>query len=245
MLIDTSKSIYLSEIDSTNEYLKSDKIPLQTFVIAERQTKGKGRSGKTWDTIGEDQFIFSAKLGLPDFDFPLSLIPLFSASAVLISLNTIFPQRNFQLKWPNDIFLDSKKLSGILVESSQVQNTLEIILGIGINFSGKESLHDSYSFTFLSESKISESIKRDFLFCLISEINKMEFKLRDPNLQRKELINLFQESLMSKHKVRFSRAGQILIGTPISFNEYGFLVLDLEGEEIILMDSDQHFGLIL
>jgi BirA family transcriptional regulator, biotin operon repressor / biotin---[acetyl-CoA-carboxylase] ligase len=245
LLIDTRKSIYLTEIDSTNEYLKSDKIPTQTFVIAEKQTKGKGRSGKTWDTIGEEQFIFSAKFSFIDFDFPLSLIPLFSASAVLISLNTIFPQRNFQLKWPNDIFLNLKKLSGILVESSQIQNTLEVILGIGINFSGKENLHDLYSYTFLSDSKISESLKKEFLSCLISEINKIEFKLRDPNLQRKELNRLFQESLMSKFKVRFSHAGENLIGTPIRFNEYGFLVLEAQGEEIILMDSSPDFGLIL
>lgn len=118
------------ELDSTNEYLKKVKDKKNwDLVYAIRQSKGKGRRGKKWFS-DEGGAWFSINLNKDKFldDEIYSKLPLLSGLAVLQSLKETYNEE-YKIKWPNDIYVKDKKISGILLEKSDES----YIIGIGVN----------------------------------------------------------------------------------------------------------------
>ena len=96
--------------------------PPGTVVMAETQTAGRGRYGRTWQSPKGNLYM---SLVLPDMGKNTPYIAFLTAVAVADSL----PDFNVSLKWPNDVLLDGKKLAGILVEKVGDK----VIVGIGMN----------------------------------------------------------------------------------------------------------------
>ena len=119
------------ELNSTNEYLKINHHLYKEFAIisAETQTNGKARRGNVWfSNVGMALFTFYIKKNSTlTYDKQLKL-PLLAGLAVHDGLKSII-NLDYKLKWTNDIYLNDKKLSGILVE--EFEN--KIFIGIGIN----------------------------------------------------------------------------------------------------------------
>jgi len=99
-------------------------------IFAEEQTKGRGRAGAEW--FSKPYLSILCSLLLADTKCTPETLSLTSAIAVA---ETIGKPANIhaQIKWPNDIILNKKKVAGILLESKQINDTLFYILGIGIN----------------------------------------------------------------------------------------------------------------
>jgi len=136
------KRIFVYDIlESTNITAKEatlDNAEFGTVIIADSQTAGKGRYGKSFFSPPNHGLYMSAVLNsaLLPFDTQ-SLITVFAAVSVCQAIETI-SGKSPQIKWVNDIFLNKKKICGILTESvTTPQNTAsrQIIIGIGINFS--------------------------------------------------------------------------------------------------------------
>ncbi|MEZ0323567.1 MAG: biotin--[acetyl-CoA-carboxylase] ligase [Hydrogenothermaceae bacterium] len=126
--------IYFDKIDSTNKYLKSDDFPDGTVVVAETQTAGKGRKGRKWiSTYGKGLYfsiILKPRLEVY-YTSKLSLLFLWS---VFETLKNYTGNCDLKIKWPNDIYLNNKKLAGFLIDTSIENNeVVKIIVGIGIN----------------------------------------------------------------------------------------------------------------
>ena len=123
----------LETVNSTNTFAKEKKL-LKNFliVISEEQTAGRGRRGKQWYSPDSGNIYMTIKFKDKN-DIPLSLIIglLVSESIDNVSGKKI----NAGLKWPNDLLIDNKKICGILVESETVNDEIEFIVGIGINYS--------------------------------------------------------------------------------------------------------------
>lgn len=121
-------------IESTNQYLLDrTKLPSGSVCIAEQQTQGRGRQGRTWISPPTGNLYlsilwhFNNKQNLP---WPcLSLICGLSIVRVLKQL--IF--QPIHIKWPNDILVEGKKISGILVESNLSDQYLTAVIGMGVN----------------------------------------------------------------------------------------------------------------
>ena len=110
--------------DSTNERAKVLALagaPHGTLVTADAQTAGRGRQGRTWSAEPGDALLLSVVLRSPD-----ELLPLRAAVAVAESIPV-----PAQIKWPNDVWLAAKKVSGILVEGRPQEGWA--VLGIGLN----------------------------------------------------------------------------------------------------------------
>jgi len=127
---------YFEELDSTQNFaqqIAADKKENGTIVIAEKQTSGRGRLDRKW-TSPKGGIWFSLIIH-PKFDVSSStLIPILSAVALSKSIKKILGVET-EVKWPNDIILNGKKVAGILVDASVQANNIEyLILGIGINF---------------------------------------------------------------------------------------------------------------
>lgn len=127
-------AIYFDEIDSTNDYLKRNYSSLDdyTLVIAKHQTKGKGRLNRTWLDSGND---LSASLLIKNLEGDVSRLSLISSYAIFNVLKSL--GLAISIKWPNDIYVGDKKLSGILIETIY-SNTVTAVIGFGINTNSKE-----------------------------------------------------------------------------------------------------------
>ena len=130
--------IFYEIVGSTND-LGSDfakqGAPDLTLIVANQQTKGRGRSGRTWFTPPDSALAFSLLLKPTNSIVieNLSLISGLGALAVCDSLDTM-DNIQAEIKWPNDVLIGGKKVCGVLVETNWLGNDLEaVILGIGIN----------------------------------------------------------------------------------------------------------------
>jgi BirA family biotin operon repressor/biotin-[acetyl-CoA-carboxylase] ligase len=122
-------------IDSTNTFVKQHKEQLNSgdVCVAETQTAGRGRQGKTWFSPFGANLYFSMywrfSSGMQALS-GLSLVVGITICELLKNEYAIIPQ----LKWPNDIYGNNKKLSGVLTEiEGQADGTCHCIIGIGIN----------------------------------------------------------------------------------------------------------------
>jgi BirA family biotin operon repressor/biotin-[acetyl-CoA-carboxylase] ligase len=97
-----------------------------TLLVAERQTAGRGRMGRVWQSQPSDSLTFSLSLGLKPQDWSgLSL-------AVGLSLaESLHP--DVGLKWPNDLWFEDRKLGGILVEAASMRGHSQVVVGVGLN----------------------------------------------------------------------------------------------------------------
>ncbi|MDR2754463.1 MAG: biotin--[acetyl-CoA-carboxylase] ligase [Planctomycetaceae bacterium] len=133
---------YYNCISSTNDRLKEilkSSIPpkLPCLIIAKQQTAGRGRGNKIWWS-GEGALLMSLGFELAAFSLKRSDLLLFSLAVGLAVLKTIrnyLPEKNnIGLHWPNDVYVDGKKISGILIESPTPQH---LVLGVGINVNNR------------------------------------------------------------------------------------------------------------
>lgn len=147
-LIDSSRLIqavdnrcfYFDEIPSTNGFMLSHTSELKSgdLCVAEYQSAGRGRRGRTWVSPYGHHLYFSQFWSFPQGmaqAMGLSLVVACSLVEVLKS----FGIENVGVKWPNDIYLHFKKLAGILIEmSGQVDSECQLIIGIGVNMAMSE-----------------------------------------------------------------------------------------------------------
>jgi len=128
--------IYLNETDSTNtraKELAAQGAPEGTLVIAEKQTEGRGRRGRSWFSPPGGGIYFSLILRpvLSPTETPrITLMTAVVLAETLISLMKL----KLRIKWPNDILVNGKKLAGILTEiSTEMDEVNYIIVGLGLN----------------------------------------------------------------------------------------------------------------
>ena len=128
---------FFEETDSTNTqalYWISESAPEYSLVIAENQTAGRGRNGRSWITTPGSSLAISIILHPTELEIQkLGLFSLLAGFSVRKVLEESF-NINAQVKWPNDILIENKKTAGILSESVWQGERLQgIVLGIGIN----------------------------------------------------------------------------------------------------------------
>ena len=120
-----------NEIDSTNDEAK--RIIVQKdfhVIIAERQTKGRGRLGKKWSSPNSGNIYMTICTENDHSNSPLSLV---TGLICKRAINKISNKLLVSLKWPNDILVKDKKIGGILVEKEIQKEVTRTIIGIGIN----------------------------------------------------------------------------------------------------------------
>ena len=129
----------LPQIDSTNTGLmrraKAGQLD-PVLLVAERQTAGRGRLGRDWRSDGADgdtQASLTFSLGLPLAPQNWSGLSLAVGVSVAQSLHP-----SLRLKWPNDIWLQDRKLGGILIETGSFGDVRYVVIGIGINIAPRD-----------------------------------------------------------------------------------------------------------
>ena len=132
----TGKELYVyREVSSTNtvaKFLSMNGIENGSVIISETQTSGRGRSGKQWESPLGGVWL-SIVLNPQPNQTELPLITLATGVAVAKTLEKMGIE-NPEIKWPNDVMINGKKVCGILTEAITHLNTIEtVIIGVGIN----------------------------------------------------------------------------------------------------------------
>ncbi len=131
----------LDEVASTNTYLMQNKHAAHaTCVAAHVQTNGKGRRGRTWVSQLGASLTFSLLWRFQCGAAALSGLSLCVGVALIRALRD-FEVNSAQLKWPNDVLVDGKKLAGILIElQGDLEGPSVAVIGVGVNLDFNSSL---------------------------------------------------------------------------------------------------------
>ena len=157
-----------NEIDSTNDEAKRINLNKDFhIIIAEKQYKGRGRLGKKWSSpdLGN---IYMTVCTEKDFSYmPLSLV---IGVICKKGIEKFIHNNDIELKWPNDILYNNKKVGGVLVEKEVIKESTRTIIGIGINLNIKKE--ESW-WGDLSKYKL-ETKRNKLINLIISEIIKLD-----------------------------------------------------------------------
>ena len=141
-LFEDKTNVYVTECLSTNDFLMQlslkNSIEEGSMVLTDFQTKGKGQRNNFWNSNRQENLLFSfilfPKIKLSE-QFVLHIITSLSVYHLLKKIGL----SNVKIKWPNDIYVNSKKICGILIENQIFKKRIKkSILGIGININQKD-----------------------------------------------------------------------------------------------------------
>ncbi len=213
-------TVYLESVDSTNSYLKriikESGLTKGLAVMAKAQTAGRGRLGRTW-LSSNDTLCMSVAVKNECAEG----VTLLAALAVYEALKDFCPDKALQVKWPNDIICNNKKLSGILCERVDEYT----VIGIGINVNDKsfdnEIAHKATSLYLLSgkEYEIKEVFK---VIILAFESVFTKYNLSFSGEAKEQYESLCVNFGKTVTTEKFS-------GTALGISKDGSLIVDSEG----------------
>jgi len=126
--------VFFDSIESTNDYLLSQPFSeITQLCITREQTKGKGQHGRVWCSQKDGSVLFSIRQNF-EASCDLSGLSLVVALAIVKSLEEACAIERLGIKWPNDIYFDDKKLSGILLENQLHGDKQSVVIGVGVNY---------------------------------------------------------------------------------------------------------------
>jgi len=220
---------YYSTISSTNliaKQLASEGAAEGSVVIAEEQTKGRGRLDREWiSPAGKNilmSVVFYPKLP-PSHVFSLTMMTSLAIVKAIETTVAVFPM----IKWPNDIYLHGKKIGGILTEFNAQQDMVNfVIAGIGLNVN-----FDLFNYPEIKDigtSLLKESGKEisriKLLQSILKEIEKGYRLINDGKFDR--IYNQWNRySLVTGKPVRIISFNSVEDGIAESVDETGALVL--------------------
>ncbi len=231
---------YFPELKSTNIMAKektlhrAEGIDGGTLIIAERQSAGKGRLGREWFSPAGGIW-FSIILYPQLSPSYISRITLMTAVAAVKTIK-VCTQIESQIKWPNDILINEKKVCGILTEMSAELDIIDwVVVGIGINVNiGHREFPED-----IQENTISlkEASGKDVLRVKLVQTFLQEFEKCYEILKRREFSSVLKEWKLYSHtlgkKIEVNIGEKVVTGEAIDINESGALILKKEDGELI------------
>lgn len=235
MKLNTAFKVYeFDTIDSTNDFCKSLAIKGEenAIVIAREQTKGKGRLNRSFYSP-KDSGIYMSILLTPDLKPEDStLITTAAAVAVSLAIDKISGRKSF-IKWVNDIYMDGKKVCGILTESCFKGSDYRAVLGIGINLytsAFPDDIKDKAGSLFSEENDLKES--------LINSVLSNFFEIYN-TLPKKEYMKIYKEkSMLIGKRVSFIKDNIKYFGTVSEITDSAEIVIKSEEETITLFAGE-------
>jgi BirA family biotin operon repressor/biotin-[acetyl-CoA-carboxylase] ligase len=229
---------HFDEIDSTNTWLAAKSVegaPEGLVAIADFQSAGRGRLDRHWESPPGASLLCSILLrpdvGPDQLQLVVACVAL-SARAALVRLSGVRPA----LKWPNDLIVGDAKISGLLAEIVSVDDRLAVVVGIGVNLT-----HDGPA-NVLSTNLRAESgvtISAPALLDILLEELEIRRALLDSVEGQTSLREEYRRALVTLGQlVRVERSQDVIVGRATALDEYGQLIVEVDGEAITVSVGD-------
>ncbi|HET6800513.1 MAG TPA: biotin--[acetyl-CoA-carboxylase] ligase [Nitrososphaeraceae archaeon] len=226
--VESTQSIALSLAEQETDNLHG------TVIVAEHQTKGRGRMGRSW--ISPFGGIWLSIILKPKIkNSQITVLPLLSALSVCDVIKKM-TKLNAKLKWPNDVVIDGRKVSGILLDLSTKADKIDfVVIGIGVNVNIDIKKINSdivksagfYDITSLQNELHGKEIEKfDFIRLLLENIERYVFQLE--NEGAREIIKKCKKISDTLGKeVIVKQSNEILQGVAVDMDENdGFLLIE-------------------
>jgi BirA family transcriptional regulator, biotin operon repressor / biotin---[acetyl-CoA-carboxylase] ligase len=219
-------ALYLAEQETDNLH--------GTVIVSEDQTKGRGRMGRRW--ISPRGGIWLSIILQPKIETSqITVLPLLSALSVCDVIKKM-TKLNAKLKWPNDVVIDGRKVSGILLDVSTEADKINfVVIGIGVNLNiDIKKIHFDiakstgfYDITSLQNELHGKEIeKSDFIQLLLEDIEKYVSQLENEGAG-KIIKNCKEISDTLGKEVIVKQSTEILQGMAVDMDENdGFLLIE-------------------
>ncbi|AAM25144.1 MAG: Biotin-(Acetyl-CoA carboxylase) ligase [Caldanaerobacter subterraneus] len=233
--------IHKESLSSTNDMAKelAYKVPDGTVIVAEEQTKGRGRMGRSW--FSEKSSCILTSVILKPQIRPEKTVALTQVAALTVvkAIEEVCSVKT-KIKWPNDIILNSKKVCGILTEmSSEIDVVNYIVIGIGINVNCTEFPDDLKEKATSLQLELEKPVDRKKL--LASLLNNLEIYYKEYEEKGFESLRplILENSITIGKEVRVIYTDREIRGQAIAIDKEGKLVIKTEkGEEIALLSGE-------
>ena len=210
--------IFKNHVSSTNDYLNykyaRDIFPL--VVLANNQRAARGRGNKKWVSLNQNSLSFSFCIKVDSNNLDLRYLSYLSCVCLYQSIGSVC-EDYIKIKWPNDLYHNDKKVSGILIESQSNNKDVHVSIGVGINLNIPESYSIDQPYSNLSKNISCEKLIYNFCKNIVN------------NLQSKnqgKIIKQFNANLYGhKKRVQINDNNASFIGELIGINNNGELVV--------------------
>jgi len=232
--------VFVEEVTSTNNEVKRlyPQVNKDFLFVAPRQVSGRGRLDRVFVSEYGGAYItlcYKPKKLLVSDSLKLVLLTGLAVAKVLKKYTD-----NVTIKWPNDVFVNGKKICGILLESVVTENMTEaIFLGIGVNITNEIPLELQEKVTSLKLENVKTMPREQ----LIVEIVELLYQMLD-KYQENGFSSFIQDytdlSITLNHNVVVNNGGIKKSGFGVGLSEEGYLLLENNGviEKIILGDIE-------
>lgn len=241
-----SKIVHRDVVDSTNNYAYKQALTGEaegTCVIAEVQEKGKGRLGRKWSSP-EGKNVYLSVILRPSIHPSLIYPATFLSSLAVADTIQQLTGLEATLKWPNDVLIGPKKISGTLIElSTEAEMVKFVIIGIGLNINmdvkDLDSEIRSKATSFLIETKKTWERSRVCGILLTNlELYYEVFKNDGP----RAICDIWQERARIQGKyLEINQMGEIFKGIAKGIDKDGAILLEIDGITKKILAGDVNF----
>jgi BirA family biotin operon repressor/biotin-[acetyl-CoA-carboxylase] ligase len=199
--------------------------PAGSVFLAEEQTEGRGRGANSWQSPRSSGIYCSVVVRptLPPSD--VLVLSLAAGLAVRETIQQVDSRVSTDLKWPNDVLIDGKKVCGILTEmNAEATRVRYIVVGIGINVN-QASFPKELQATSLRLVSGSEWSRVELVAALLKSLDREYRRLLEDSRARESILRRFEESSswVQGRAVRIEENGSAFEGTTEGFDARGFL----------------------
>jgi BirA family biotin operon repressor/biotin-[acetyl-CoA-carboxylase] ligase len=216
-------------IPSTSEYLQNKASSKNiTFCLAEYQSKGKGRLGRTWASpFGRNiycsfRYVFNKDIS------EMAGLSLVVGILTVQALESINPTLKLLLKWPNDIYVNNQKMGGILIELMAEANgncTAIISMGLNINMKDCDLKNIGQPWTSL-EHVLGENFDRNVVIARIIQSLLAGIAVFHEKGIEPFLLKWKQYDLLDNQKISINIGKEVRSGIVRGINDHGYLLLE-------------------
>ncbi|MDZ4403776.1 biotin--[acetyl-CoA-carboxylase] ligase [Prosthecobacter sp.] len=232
----------LEEVASTSDWLKqrAAELPVGTVVFTESQTAGRGRRDNRWIAPRGKDLMFSLLLQPAATLEKWPRITTLAALAICKAIEAELPLQP-RIKWPNDVYLNDHKVSGLLAETVSTRGGLFLVLGIGLNVNTREFAPGLAATSLLKELNSPalpeldrNSLAQRLLAALHEELQRLE------NDFSSAVAEVRMRSWLLGRQIRAQAPQGEVFGRVLDLNEEGHLILEFaDGSTHALTSADE------
>jgi len=220
-------------LGSTNTYLLNTEFSNQPRIcLTEVQTEGKGRLGRAWKSSFGQNLLFSYLYPFDDDVSKLNGLSLVIAVSLMTGIHNYNPQNNLKIKWPNDLYLNNKKLGGILIElRAESHSQTKVVIGVGLNIN--QEIDADFEKDLMGRevsvlAKSGEYLDRNNLIIILIKQLAQDLKIFEKEglsyfLEKFDQLDFLKSKKINLKHHCFSQDPEIVSGIAMGIDQQGFL----------------------